>query len=239
MSRKTQRNQNPSASTPAAAQPAPGPDKGRRTVIMAASAAAVIAGGGVIFFGRGSGEDARLAQRPGLANPQAPTLGDAGAKVQIVEFLDPACETCADFYPIVKKVLADNPGRIRLAVRHVPLHPGADHVVALLEASRKQDRYWPVLETLLQTQNRWVIRHVVQPRLAEAALEGVGLNWQQLALDMGSPEVKQRMAQDRIDATLLGVKQTPEYFVNGRQMESFGRQQLLDLIDRALRRAYA
>lgn len=238
MSRKTQRNQSPSIPTPAAVPPAPAADKSRRTVFMAAGAAAVVAGGGVVFFGLGSDDDARMAQRPGLANPQAPTVGEPGAKVQIVEFLDPACETCAEFYPIVKKVLAEHPGKIRLALRHVPLHRGAEHVVALLEASRQQGKYWPVLETLLQAQNRWVVRHVVQPREAEAALAGVDLNWHQLALDMGSPEVKQRMAQDRSDAALLGVKQTPEYFVNGRQMESFGRQQLLDLINRALKRAY-
>jgi protein-disulfide isomerase len=234
MSRKTQRRDSPSAAAPATA-----PDKSRRKLFIAAGGAAIVAGGAAVFFGRSSDEDdARMAQRPGLANPQAPTLGDAAAKVQIVEFLDPACETCAVFYPIVKKVLADNPRTIRLALRHVPLHPGADYVVALLEASRKQDRYWPTLETLLKTQERWVIRHVVQAQQALAVLEGTGLNWDQLALDMASPEVQQRMAQDRADATLLGVKQTPEYFVNGRQMESFGRQQLLDLIDRALRRAY-
>lgn len=239
MSRKTQKSHLPAEAVSAVAPPAPPPDKSRRNLFVAAGAAAIVAGGGAVFFGRGGDEDdARMARRPGLANPQAPTVGDAAAKVQIVEFLDPACETCAVFYPLVKKVLADNPGKIRLTLRHVPLHPGADYVVALLEASRKQDKYWSALETLLKTQDRWVIRHVVQPQQALAVLDGTGLNWDHLALDMGSPEVKQRMAQDRADATLLAVKQTPEYFVNGRQMETFGRQQLLDLIDRALRRAY-
>lgn len=213
----------------------------RRAVLLAAGATAVaMAGGGAAYWGhRNEQEDARLAQRPGLVNPDAPTLGDATARVKIVEFLDPACETCAQFYPIVKKVLADNPGRIQLAVRHVPLHPGAEDVVALLEASRAQDKYWLVLETLLQTQNRWVRRHVVQPQLALQVLEGVGLDWDQLAVDMASDPVKQRVARDRGDAALLNVKATPEYFVNGRQMETFGRQQLLDLIDRALRKAYS
>lgn len=240
MSRKTQKSHSPAEASPAPAAPAPAPDRSRRNLFIAAGAtAAVVAGGGVVFLGRGSDEeDARMAQRPGLVNPQAPTVGDAAAKVQIVEFLDPACETCAVFYPIVKQVLAEHPGKIRLSLRHVPLHPGADYVVALLEASRKQDKYWPTLETLLKTQDRWVIRHVVQPQGALAVLEGSGLVWDQLALDMASDEVKQRVARDRADAALLGVKQTPEYFVNGRQMDSFGRQQLLDLIDRALRRAY-
>ena len=239
MSRKSQHNQAAADTAVPAAKPA---NTRRRNLVIAAGAAAVAAvGGGVALLGRrggGNAEEAALAQRPGLASPHAPTLGDAAAKVHIVEFLDPACETCAVFYPIIKQVMADNPGKIRLSMRHVPLHKGADYVVALLEASRKQGKYWQTLEALLKAQERWVVRHTVQPKEALEVVAAVGLNWDQLALDMSAPEVAQRMAQDRGDATLLNVKQTPEYFVNGRQMDSFGRQQLLDLVERALRRAY-
>ena len=238
MSRKNTSQPQSAEATSASTNPT---DTRRRNLLLAAGAVSLAAvGGGVVWVSRNAAaEEARLASRPGLANPDAPMLGDAAAKVQIVEFLDPACETCAQFYPIVKQVLAQHAGRIRLAVRHVPLHPGAEDVVAILEASRNQDKYWQTLETLLQVQNRWVRRHVVQPQLAVQVLEGVGLDWDQLAVDMASAPVKQRMARDRSDATLLDVRQTPEYFVNGRQMETFGRQQLLDLIDRAVQKAYA
>jgi len=55
-----------------------------------------------------------------LVRPGLPSLGPSDAKVTIVEFLDPACETCALFYPEVKRMLAANPGRLRLVTRHVP-----------------------------------------------------------------------------------------------------------------------
>ena len=61
-----------------------------------------------------------------LASAHSPTLGKADAKVHIVEFLDPACETCAVFYPHIKRLLASNPDTLRLAVRHVPFHKGSD-----------------------------------------------------------------------------------------------------------------
>jgi protein-disulfide isomerase len=38
------------------------------------------------------------------------------------------------------------------------------------------------------------------------------------------------MEQDKNDSILLKVSATPEYFVNGRQLPSFGQQQLADLI---------
>ena len=33
------------------------------------------------------------------------TLGSDGARVYLVEFMDPACETCAAFSPFVKQIL--------------------------------------------------------------------------------------------------------------------------------------
>jgi len=40
------------------------------------------------------------------------TLGSDDAKVYLVEFSDPACETCSRFHPLVKDLMAANPGKI-------------------------------------------------------------------------------------------------------------------------------
>jgi len=231
----------PAPATPQAASAPPAPPPGRRGLLVAAAAATVVAvAGGFLYLNQRarSTQAAALAQRPGLASPHAPTLGDAAARVQIVEFLDPACETCALFFPVVKRLIADNPGRIRLATRHVAFHEGSGPVVAMLEASRRQDKYWQTLEALLTGQGLWVLNHVASPELARQAIAGVGLDMTRLFADMAAPDVAQRMARDRDDASLLRVTKTPEYFVNGRQMASFGRQQLLDLVGEALRDAY-
>ncbi|MDP1902344.1 MAG: thioredoxin domain-containing protein [Rubrivivax sp.] len=225
----------PPQATPAAPAAAPGrTGAGRRGLLITGGALVLLAAGGAgLLLKRND-----ASQRPGLASTHAPTLGDATAKVHIVEFLDPACETCAVFYPLIKRVLADNPGKLRLSVRHVPLHRGSDQVVAMLEASRKQDKYWQALEALLATQNHWVLNHVVQPGAARQVLASLGLNLEHLAADMQAGEVAQRIAQDRQDALALGVEKTPEYFVNGRQMASFGREQLLKLVQDELQSVY-
>jgi len=169
-----------------------------------------------------------------LASEHAPTLGAADAPVHIVEFIDPACETCALFYPMVKQMLADNPGRIRLSMRHAPFHEGSEYVVRLLEASRKQDKYWQTLETLLASQSRWAPQHTVQPELARQAIAGLGLDMEQLLRDMDAPEVTARMKRDHDDGVALKVTATPEYFVNGRSLPSFGEQQLRTLVSEEL-----
>ena len=44
-------------------------------------------------------------KRAALVRMHSPTLGKIEAPVVIVEFLDPACGTCAEFYPRVKAIM--------------------------------------------------------------------------------------------------------------------------------------
>jgi protein-disulfide isomerase len=173
-----------------------------------------------------------------LASEHSPMLGDATARVHVVEFLDPACETCAAFFPIVKQLMAENPGRIRLSTRHVALHEGSEMPIRVLEASRAQDKYWDTLQTLFATQSQWAVHHVVYPDRVMQAIAGLGLDMAKLQADMNSVEVTQRVERDLSDAKAMRVTATPEYFVNGKPMPSFGEQQLRQLVSDALSDAY-
>jgi protein-disulfide isomerase len=206
----------------------------RSSLVAAAVGILVIASVAAMFLYESddtqSGQVEATTRQAALASEHSPTLGDAGAKVHIVEFLDPACGTCALFFPMVKKWIAEVPGEIRLSVRHVAFHSGSDYAVRILEASRKQDKYWQTLEALLATQHQWVQNHTVLPDKIGPALAGLGLNMERLTADMNSMEVMLSMERDEEDSIFLKVSATPEYFVNGRSLPSFGQQQLADLI---------
>jgi protein-disulfide isomerase len=169
-----------------------------------------------------------------LVRFHSPTTGKATAPVHIVEFLDPACETCRAFYPFVKDMMGANPDKIRLSVRYAPFHQGSDQVVKMLEAARKQGKYWEALEALMASQSEWVVHHTAQPDAALRQLEGVGLDMARLRSDMHSPDIARLIDQDLADARTLSVTKTPEFFVNGRPMPSFGYDQLKKLVDNAL-----
>jgi protein-disulfide isomerase len=173
-----------------------------------------------------------------LARFHSPSLGKPDAKVHIVEFLDPACETCREFYPFVKTMMAANPDKIRLSVRHVAFHNGSEFVVRALEAARKQGKYWQTLEALLASQPNWAINHTARPELVLARLDGLGLDLERLKSDMNDPEIARVIEQDRADAMALKVRKTPEFFVNGRQMPTFGYEQLKRLVDEELASHY-
>lgn len=177
------------------------------------------------------------ANREALLRPHAITVGPDNAPVTIVEFFDPACETCAAFYPKVKQLLAAQPQKTRLVLRYAPFHPGSDKVVALIEAARKQNKHFAVLERLLATQAAWSPNHRPQAPLALAQLDGLDLNFEQLAFDMTAPEIAQRIALDLADTQALGVEKTPEFFVNGHPLPSFGWAQLETLVNSELAKA--
>ena len=82
----------------------------------------------------------------------APLEGPLDAKVTIVEFFDPACGTCRDFYPLVKKLIDQYPGKVRVMMRYAPLHTGSDEVVKMLEAAHLQGKFFPALELLFNNQ---------------------------------------------------------------------------------------
>ncbi|MDO9225304.1 MAG: thioredoxin domain-containing protein [Pseudomonadota bacterium] len=172
-----------------------------------------------------------------LIRMHSPALGKQDAPVVIVEFLDPACETCKVFYPRVKELMAEHPDQIRLVLRFTPFHTGSDKVVAVLEAARKQGKFWPTLEAVLNSQAEWTEHHVANVDLVWPHLEGLGLDIDQLKIDMNAPEVAALIAQDLADANTLNVTKTPDFFVNGRPLPSFGFQQLTDLVDAALHEA--
>lgn len=177
------------------------------------------------------------ANRSALVRMHSPTLGKADAPVVIVEFLDPACETCRAFYPLVKQLMAANPDKIRLVVRYAPFHNGSDKVVAVLEAARKQGKFWPALEALLATQADWAPHHTPQVALVWPHLEGIGLNMEQMAFDITAPDIEKLIAQDLADAQTLKVTKTPEFFVNGQPLPSFGAEQLKAQVGEALAKA--
>lgn len=217
--------------------------EGRQKRIIAIGLALVLVAGVVLAVVNLGGQNPPAepefdSRRAALASDHAPSMGSPDARVHIVEFIDPACGTCAMFYPMVKQWLDEAPDMLRLSIRHVPFHSGVDYVVRVLEASREQGKYWETLETLLMTQRQWVTNHVVQPDRVLPALAAVDLDLEQLRADMDSPEVLARIERDQKDAVTLKVSATPEYFVNGRPLPSFGQQQLLDLVREELGKEY-
>jgi len=165
----------------------------------------------------------------------SPTFGPADAPVTIVEFFDPSCEACRAFYPVVKQILAEYPGQVRLVLRYTLFHQGSEEVSRILETARLQNIYEPVLEAVLDVQPAW---HD-DPAVAKAweAAEAAGLDLTKAREDMQSERINAILEKDMQDVQTIGVLGTPSFFVNGRKLTQFGAKPLLRLVQESLRNA--
>ena len=165
-----------------------------------------------------------------LERDHSPTTGNKSAKVTIVEFFDPACETCKVFHPYIKEMMEKFSGKIKLVMRYSPFHPGSDVVVALLEASKLQNKYWETLDAVYKTQSLWTANHVAYPDKLWFLLGDVDLNFKQLEKDMNSDTVRKNIQLDISDGEQLQVTKTPGFFVNGKPLINFGLENLQQMV---------
>ena len=212
--------------------------------IVGASVVAVVVAfvaGAVVFKGRETQEAGQAAQSnsDALVRASSPVFGNPAAKVTIVEFFDPACETCRAFYPLVKTIVNSSFGQVRLVVRHAPLHQGSDTAVKILEAARLQGQYWPAVERALAGQPQWAAHGNARPELIWDLITDLGLDMAKARADADSPAVAQLLAQDIADMKALKVDRTPGFFVNGTPLRDFGEAQLRALVDQEIKKMKA
>jgi len=198
---------------------------------------AIFVGGGYFYKNSQSEKMVTMSKEQALLfqRPYSLVVGKKEAKVQLVEFFDPACGTCAQFHPLVKEKIKKSNGNIKIVYRYAPFHKNSNYAVKMLEGARAQGLFMETLDFMFATQKYWVEHHVVNPQKLWRMLSKVeGLDMEKLGKFMNDPKSDEIIKQDLADAEKLKVTQTPEYFVNGKPLATFGLKNLMDLIDSAL-----
>lgn len=191
----------------------------------------------------GSSGSQSTANAEALIRPDSPTLGAADAPVTIVEFLDPECESCAAFAPVVKRIMKDYEGKIRLVVRYMPLHPNSLTAATFTEAAGEQGKYWQAQEFLFQKQPEWGTKHghgaEQQPdinSLFKKYAADLGLDMNKMNAVFAENKYKAKVERDLQDGKTLSVTQTPTFFINGRRLARLNEADLKALIQAELMR---
>jgi len=215
----------------------------KKWIVLATAAAVVVAFvSGVMVFRDHSQQQVSQALKSNseaLVRAHSPVYGNPGAKVTIVEFFDPSCETCRAFYPIVKSLVNTSFGQVRLVVRYATLHKGSDTAVKILEAARQQGKYWEAVEKTLASQPQWASHDNPQPELIWTLIADTGLDVAKARSAAASPEIDQLLRQDVADMKALKVDKTSGFFVNGTPLRDFGAAQLKALVDQELKNVKA
>jgi protein-disulfide isomerase len=166
----------------------------------------------------------------------SPTKGAKDAPIAIVEFLDPECEACRAMHPILKQLLQEYEGKVRLVIRYMPLHTNSVYAAAVLEEARELGKYEEALDILFQKQPEWGNHHNPMPELIPGFLEGIGIPKERLERETVIAKHGAKIEIDRLDGVSVGANRTPTFFVNGVILDRIGYDPLRNAIEAELKR---
>lgn len=170
-----------------------------------------------------------------LIKSHSPTKGAVSAKVTVVEFLDPECESCSAMYPLVKKIYEEYKSDIKLVVRYMVFHQNSKYVANILEGARLQNKYWEALELLFETQSQWADHQNPNIDLIPDILKPLNLNMKKIILDAKNGKYDKQIMEDFEDGKKAGVNGTPTFYVNGYQLYELGYESLKNEIESRLK----
>jgi protein-disulfide isomerase len=142
-----------------------------------------------------------------LNDPAAPVGGNPAGDVTLVEFFDYNCPYCRRVAPTVVELEEADPD-LRLVYKEFPiLGPGSQFAARAALASRRQGKYVPFHNALMQATEQ-----VSEETVMEAARE-VGLDTEQLRADMQDPAIQEAIARNLQLADALGITGTPSFII--------------------------
>lgn len=158
----------------------------------------------------------------------APVRGKIDAPVTLVVFSDFECPWCGKLEPVLADLLAQNPTKLRIIFKHLPLpmHPQAEPAALAAIAAQRQDKFWEMHDALFQTAN-WT------PATIDETAQRLGLNMEKFRADMASQDILMQLNKDRTDAQAADVNSTPSLFINGRPVRDRTPSALQKMIDEA------
>jgi len=149
-----------------------------------------------------------------LGTVGSPWKGAADAPVTIVEYSSYQCPFCGRVQPTLKEIAEKFPNDVRLVFKQHPLPNQANSgpaAEAALEA-HAQGKFWEFHDLLLANQ-----RAIARPDLERYAEQvGLDMNAFRQALDTGKH--KERVQKDLADAGKAGIRGTPNFLINGRNV---------------------
>jgi protein-disulfide isomerase len=135
-----------------------------------------------------------------------PVAGNPAGNVTVVEFFDYQCQYCRRVVPSLQALLAEDRD-LKVVFKEFPILGEASVTAARAAlAAREQDRYLPFHFALMSA------RDLSLDSIMTLA-EGVGLDTERLARDMGSPAIEAQLQANLELARELGIEGTPAFVV--------------------------
>jgi protein-disulfide isomerase len=165
-----------------------------------------------------------------LVRPHSPVLGAPKARVTVVEVLDPACEACRAFAPVVEQMLFLYPDDVRVVVRFADFHPPSEEAIRLLEAARQQGKFHELLGALFERQQEWASHAAPDSSRAWKIAAETGVDVARARKDASAGGTDNMLRLEAEDLIALKVERTPTFFVNDKLLVPSRPEQLFALV---------
>ena len=164
----------------------------------------------------------------------APVRGKVDAPVTLVLFSDFECPWCGKLEPVLAELLAQNPDKLRIVFKHLPLpmHQQAEPAALAAIAAQKQGKFWEMHDALFQI-TTWT------PTAIDETAQRAGLNMEKFRADLNSQETQAQLAKDKSDAQAAEVNATPSMFINNRPVRDRSLANLRKMVAEAVSAAGA
>jgi protein-disulfide isomerase len=153
--------------------------------------------------------------------PDDRILGNKDAPVTIIEYASLTCPHCMHFatevLPVLKKKWIDT-GKARFVMRDYPLD-GLALRAAMVARCALPAKFYPFIDTLFQTQDKWATAKEPQTELQHLALMG-GMGKKQFDDCLADKKTENEVVGSRlVAAQKLNVNATPTFFINGTKFD--------------------
>lgn len=156
------------------------------------------------------GDDTKLEK---LTAHDSPLRGSPMAPVTIYEFSDFQCPHCKMAAPMLKKIVEESNGKVKLVFKQYPLpmHPKAREASKATIAAHKQGKFWEMHDLLFENQDD------LQTANLEDYAKKLGLDLKRFKADMQSKDTDKKIVADLAEGEAAGVDSTPSIYVNDRR----------------------
>lgn len=158
-------------------------------------------------------QEALAARRSDIErDPTSPVAGNSAGDVTLVEFFDYRCGYCKSVFPVVQRLLRDDP-KVRYVLKELPILSPESRIAARLALAvwkAEPKRYFALHTKLMEARG-----DLTEARIFEIARDA-GVNVERARREMDSPEIERALAQNMELASALGINGTPGFIVGDK-----------------------
>jgi protein-disulfide isomerase len=147
----------------------------------------------------------------------APVWGNENAPITLVEFSDYQCPFCKQWYDeVLARLMAEYPDKLRFVYRDFPLasiHEEAVGAAAAARCAGEQDKYWEYHNALFDR------TYGLGGDSYEKYAQDLGLDMTAFNSCVTEGRYRQEITDGIQEASKLGVRSTPTFFLNGIPIE--------------------